>query len=348
MKVQSNLDLVGHQLINVIFEKLAVAPTGTESRVYYNTITKTPMYHNGTSWIPWSSITSQDVINAIGYTPLNANLKGSPLGVAELGADGFVLNTQLPAYVDEIINVTTYVTLPTIGEVNKIYIANDTNITYRWSGSTYVIISDTIALGTTSATAYRGDFGQAAYTGRISSFTTIGTGVATFIGNILNIPTVPIVTGFPGFGIVTGKVWGFDSHPTTIADYGITDAAASGIPYTITNGYIPKFDGVGLVDTMMYADTYGINITGSLITTASITSPEYYRTDNYTMWHAGNSGTSSYDWLCRYMVCDYLTVNVDITTTGNITATQFYGTSSKTKKHNIVDLDINAISYVNL
>lgn len=49
------------------------------------------------------------------------------------------------------------------GETGKIYVDFNTNKTYRWSGSAYVVISETIALGETSSTAYRGDRGKAAY-----------------------------------------------------------------------------------------------------------------------------------------------------------------------------------------
>ena len=49
------------------------------------------------------------------------------------------------------------------GETGKIYVDFNTNKTYRWSGSAYVVISETIALGETSSTAYRGDRGKVAY-----------------------------------------------------------------------------------------------------------------------------------------------------------------------------------------
>lgn len=49
------------------------------------------------------------------------------------------------------------------GETGKIYVNLNDNKTYRWSGSAYVVISETIALGETSSTAYRGDRGKAAY-----------------------------------------------------------------------------------------------------------------------------------------------------------------------------------------
>ena len=49
------------------------------------------------------------------------------------------------------------------GESGKIYVNLNDNKTYRWSGSAYVVISETIALGETASTAYRGDRGAAAY-----------------------------------------------------------------------------------------------------------------------------------------------------------------------------------------
>ena len=90
-------------------------------------------------------------------------LKGSVNGLAELDENGFVKNTQLPSYVDDVIEVANYAALPATGESGKIYVTLDTNKTYRWSGSAYVLISESLALGETSSTAYRGDRGKTAY-----------------------------------------------------------------------------------------------------------------------------------------------------------------------------------------
>ena len=49
------------------------------------------------------------------------------------------------------------------GEAGKIYVDLTSLKTYRWSGTTYVVISETIALGETSSTAFRGDRGKTAY-----------------------------------------------------------------------------------------------------------------------------------------------------------------------------------------
>lgn len=87
--------------------------------------------------------------------------KGNPNGLASLNESGVIPSAQLPSYVDDVIEVTQYDQLPETGESGKIYIVTSTNIQYRWSGSAYVEISKSIALGETSSTAYPGDKGKA-------------------------------------------------------------------------------------------------------------------------------------------------------------------------------------------
>lgn len=94
---------------------------------------------------------------------LSSSLKGATNGLAELDSTGKVPSTQLPSYVDDIIEVTNFASLPAIGETGKIYVTLDTNLTYRWGGTEYVEISSSLALGETSSTAYRGDRGKTAY-----------------------------------------------------------------------------------------------------------------------------------------------------------------------------------------
>ena len=89
--------------------------------------------------------------------------KGAPEGVAELDENGLVLASQLPSYVDDVVEYDSLSDFPVTGESRKIYVAIDTNLTYRWAGSGYVEISPSIALGETSSTAYRGDRGAVAY-----------------------------------------------------------------------------------------------------------------------------------------------------------------------------------------
>ena len=103
---------------------------------------------------------------------LDEGLKGSLNGLAELDGNGKVITTQLPSFVDDVIegyfndskfySDSSYST-EIDGESEKIYVDLSTNKTYRWSGSAFVVISETISLGETSSTAYRGDRGKVAY-----------------------------------------------------------------------------------------------------------------------------------------------------------------------------------------
>lgn len=97
--------------------------------------------------------------NEVGAIPTTE--KGANNGVATLGSDGRIPVAQLPSYVDDVLEYTTLNDFPATGESGKIYIAQDTNKTYRWSGSNYAEISESLALGETSSTAYAGDKGKA-------------------------------------------------------------------------------------------------------------------------------------------------------------------------------------------
>ena len=100
-----------------------------------------------------SGLLSEDVQNSIdelSTTKLNLIEKGQPNGVASLDSNGLVPSTQLPSYVDDVIEVDTKVNLPTIGEKGKIYIvvnddsSNGDTSTYRWTGTVYAMVSNTL------------------------------------------------------------------------------------------------------------------------------------------------------------------------------------------------------------
>lgn len=101
----------------------------------------------------------------LGNVTNDAQVKRSEMGVANgvatLGTDGKVPSAQLPSYVDDVLEFTNKAAFPATGETGKIYVAKDTNLTYRWGGSAYVEISVSLALGETSSTAYAGDKGKA-------------------------------------------------------------------------------------------------------------------------------------------------------------------------------------------
>ena len=95
--------------------------------------------------------------HASDFLPTSA--RGAVSGVASLDESGRVPAAQLPSYVDDVLEYTTVSAFPAQGEAGKIYVATQTNLTYRWSGTGYVEISPSLALGGTSSTAFPGDRG---------------------------------------------------------------------------------------------------------------------------------------------------------------------------------------------
>lgn len=111
----------------------------------------------------WAKAPSKPSYTASEVGAVPTSEKGAAGGVAELDSGGKVPSAQLPSYVDDVLEYATKSAFPVTGETGKIYVALDTNKTYRWGGSSYVEISESLALGETSSTAYRGDRGKAAY-----------------------------------------------------------------------------------------------------------------------------------------------------------------------------------------
>lgn len=117
----------------------------------------------GTRKVNGKALTSDITLSASDVSAIPAAQKGAASGVAELDSSGKVPSTQLPSYVDDVLEFDTQTAFPQTGESGKIYVAKDTNKTYRWSGSTFVEIAGGVTLGETSSTAYRGDRGKTAY-----------------------------------------------------------------------------------------------------------------------------------------------------------------------------------------
>ena len=88
-----------------------------------------------------------------------SDVQSSLSGKADLDSNGKVLSSQLPSYVDDVEEYTSKSSFPETGTTGKIYVDITTNLTYRWSGTSYVEISPSLALGETSSTAYAGNKG---------------------------------------------------------------------------------------------------------------------------------------------------------------------------------------------
>lgn len=184
---------------------------------------------------------------------ISTSAKGANGGVAELDANGKVPSSQMPSSVDNILEYPTLNDFPVTGEDHKIYIALDTRLTYRWGGSEYGEISPSIALGTTSSTAYRGDWGaeDRAAIGTLTDLQTTAKSdlvaavneVKTALGNVQetltfdNVPTASSENPVKSGGIYSaleGKqdALTIDSAPTS----GSENPVESGGVYTALSG----------------------------------------------------------------------------------------------------------------
>lgn len=91
-----------------------------------------------------NGLTAQEIQASI------TDLYGQPNGIATLDNAGLVPASQLPSYVDDVIEVQTKAELPIEGEPNKIYVvvndetSNGDTTTYRWTGTIYAVVSNTL------------------------------------------------------------------------------------------------------------------------------------------------------------------------------------------------------------
>ena len=116
--------------------------------------------------------------NVTNDAQVKRNEMGKAGGVATLDGTGQVPASQLPSFVDDVLEYASKSAFPARGETGKIYVALDTNLTWRWSGSAYVEISKSLALGETSSTAYPGDKGKALAADLASTKTTVAANTA--------------------------------------------------------------------------------------------------------------------------------------------------------------------------
>ena len=161
-------------------------------------------------------------------------LIGKPNGITPLGPDGLIPTSYLPSYVSDVFEYDNLASFPSKGESNKIYIAKDTGKTYRWSGTTYVVISETLALGETAQTAYAGNKGKA-NADAISALRAItinaGAGL-TGGGNLTANRTIALATSGVTAGTytkVTVDVYGRVTNGTTLVAGDVPSLAISKI-----------------------------------------------------------------------------------------------------------------------
>ena len=201
-----------------------------------------------------SELTKENVTNALGYTPIDESRIGAANGVASLDASGRIPASQIPGGFDNIEEYDSKTDFPTTGEEGKIYVAKDTNLTYRWTGSQYVEISPSLALGETATTAYRGDRGKVAYdhsqvSGNstihhthankelLDSYTQTEADLANAVAKVHEHGNKDVLDGITSDKVNSwdGKEDAFDVLPTTKGGTGTNAASKSALTSTLIN-----------------------------------------------------------------------------------------------------------------
>ena len=170
-----------------------------------------------------------------GKIPSNASSGNKMVTASDIATkadlvDGKVPAAQLPSFVDDVLEYASTSAFPATGETGKIYVALDTNKTYRWGGSDYVEISESLALGETSSTAYAGDKGKA-NADAISNIQDVIPSGASTSNKLATASDIPDTSGLQP-----------KTLSTTIGSYTTVEGALSGI----NDGKVDKVTGKGL------------------------------------------------------------------------------------------------------
>ena len=187
--------------------------------------------------------------------------------IASVSADkitGTIPTSVLPSYVDDVVEYNGTSAFPPTGESGKIYVDTSTNKTYRWGGSDYVEISPSLALGTTSSTAFRGDYGNTAYQHALASGSAFANGLYKITTNDQGHVTAATAVskeditslGIPGQDTTYSAMKGATASAAGTA--GLAPAPAAGA----ANRYL-RSDGTWAVppDTTYTLDSFGITAT---------------------------------------------------------------------------------------
>lgn len=187
-------------------------------------------------------------------TKVNTSLLGVANGVATLDSAGKVPTSQLPAYVDDVLEYANLASFPATGETGKIYVALDTNKTYRWSGSTYIYITsgavDSVAGKTGVVTLVKGDVGL----GNVDNTSDVNKPVSTAQQNELNLKAnlaSPALTGTP-------------TAPTADVGTNTTQIATTAFVQAEIANDAPTKTGVGA------SGSWGISVTGNAATATKL------------------------------------------------------------------------------
>lgn len=223
--------------------------------------------------------------------------KNQPNGYAGLDSTGKVASAQLPSYVDDVLDFANFAAFPSPGESGKIYIADDTELEYRWNAGTSAYIqivkspgsTDNVPEGTTNLyfTNARADARVTAAVGTPSTFgkSLLSAPDAPTARADLGVPAVPTGTPTGSKFLRDDNSWatppsgGGGSNPSPVV--AVIGDGSSG-PFTVTHSMGTKFVDV----TVFKHDTYEqvfVNVTRPTKDTVSINPDEAYATNDYVV-----------------------------------------------------------------
>ena len=219
----------------------------------------------------------------------NLSEKAQPNGYASLDSSGLVPASQLPSYVDDVLEYQDMSLFPNPGEFEKIYVDLSTSRIYRWSGSSYIELStrppdtDEVPEGTSNLyfTTQRARDSVSAGTGVTYNPSTgvisIGQPVGTTDDVTFNTVTADIIGDVTGN--VTGQVSDISNHDTDELTEGTSNlyftsqrarssvSAGTGVTYNSSTGVISIGQPVGTTDDVTFntvtADIFG-DVTGQV------------------------------------------------------------------------------------
>lgn len=210
---------------------------------------------------------------------------------------GVISSSNLPSYVDDVLEYNLQSAFPETGESGKIYIDKTTNKTYRWSGSSYAEISASLALGTTSSTAFRGDYGNTAYAHAQAKGSAFANGLYKITTNAQG--HVTGATAVTKSDIVALGIPGQDTdtiydNATTSSDGLMSSEDKTKLDGIATgaNNYTHPFSAAGAKSSGLYkiaTDTSGHIVAATAVTKSDITALGIPAQDTNTTYTSGNS-----------------------------------------------------------
>lgn len=175
---------------------------------------------------------------------------------------------RLPSYVDDVLEYANLAGFPASGETGKIYVALDTNKTYRWSGSAYVYITsgavDSVAGKTGVVTLVKADVGLSLVDNTADSSKSVASAATLVTGRTIAITGDISYTSssFNGSTNVTGIA--------TLANSGVTAGTYNNVTVN-AKGLVTSGSNVSYLTSYTETDTLASVTARGAITTAAIT-----------------------------------------------------------------------------